>query len=97
MNNELIEKLKNNRIPWRWLDEESKEFIKNSNGYIILMDSSGDWHATAHNSFLLNSIVRIHKDYKTIKSIERFEIDSFAHRKLNEIIDAVNKLMEERK
>ena len=97
MNEQLIEKLKNNRIPWKWMDDESRHYMTDIVGVSNMVCLvQGKW--VGLKCIQSDSvIVRIHKDYKTTKKIANYDrVDNNLEDKLNELIDAVNTLMEEK-
>ena len=60
-----IDRLKKNRIPWKWLPVEDASFIISLNRqYILYLSGSGKWQPVGTSALDFRHIYRIHEDYE---------------------------------
>jgi hypothetical protein len=79
MNKELIEKLKDNKVAWKFLSEEEKTCLKEANtkGVVENLKYDGDWECLGEWSSFgrgANEIWRIKPDYQPEPEFEDYEI-----------------------
>ncbi len=60
--NDQIERLKENRVPWKWLPKEDREVFQLNSTRIVILGPNDVWYKKQHDKFFPNEIYRIYKE-----------------------------------
>jgi hypothetical protein len=93
---EIIEKLKDNQTPWKWLDDMDRDALieAKKRGAMVFMDGKGYWQTHKHEQSM-GVVYRIFKGYKANPERPELEcLDPVYDDDLRRVIDTQNKAIQ---